>query len=206
MKATVQLVGYALSSAPEHIKVGLYINALPATVGPLVAGHYPISWHLFSKAVAAVGQLTGFRHGLEFCTIGHLYCVPCVQAAAEARLCPLPDLNLQLALPSTQQRQQQQQDQLSSHAAAPSMPRPAGQVMPLRKMPPAFVLILAPLADFWGTGRTLPLGPKDVAANRADLQACETMATAVLAAKRGGCCVCVAVVHEGWAVLSSATL
>jgi hypothetical protein len=59
-------------------------------------------------------------------------------------------------------------------------------MLPLRKMPPAFVLILAPLAKFWGGGHTLPL-EGNVATNSVDLQACEQMATAVLAAKRGGC-------------------
>lgn len=105
----------------------------------------------------------------------------CMQTAAEARLCPLPDLSSQLSLPSTQQQRQQQPD---AAAAPPSMPRLAGQLLPLRKMPPAFVLILAPLAKFWGDGHTLPLA-QGVAANSADLQACEQMATAVLAAKRG---------------------
>jgi hypothetical protein len=95
----------------------------------------------------------------------------------------LPDLHAQLSLPSTQQQRQQQQ-QPDPAAAPPSMPRLAGQLLPLRKMPPAFVLILAPLAKFWGAGHTLPLA-LDVAANSADLQACEQMATAVLTAKRG---------------------
>jgi hypothetical protein len=57
-------------------------------------------------------------------------------------------------------------------------------MLPLRKIPPAFVLTLAPLAQFWGAGRELPL-PEDVVLNSADLQACEQMAAAVLAAKRG---------------------
>jgi hypothetical protein len=89
-----------------------------------------------------------------------------------------------LAPPSTQQQALQQQDQLASGAAAPNMQRPPGQMLPLRKIPPAFVLTLAPLAQFWGAGRELPL-PEDVVTNSADLQACEQMAAAVLAAKRG---------------------
>jgi hypothetical protein len=105
-----------------------------------------------------------------------------LQAAAEALLCPLPNVSTQLSLPNAQQ-----QRQVANNAdTAPSMPRAMGQMLPLRKMPPAFVLILAPLAKFWGGGHTLPL-EGNVAANSTDLQACEQMATAVLAAKRGGC-------------------
>lgn len=102
-----------------------------------------------------------------------------MQAAAEQRYCPLPEVNPTLCLPSAQQAYQ-----LSSLSAAPSLPRPPAQVLPLRKIPPAFVLILAPLAQFWGQGISLPLS-EDAVTNSADLQACEQMATAVLAAKRG---------------------
>lgn len=108
------------------------------------------------------------------------------QATAEARLCPLPEVSPQLSLPSSEQQRQQQQDQSAVAAAAPVLPRSPGQMLPLRKMPPAFVLILTPLAQFWKEhGGTLPLPADGVVPDSADMQACEQMATAVLAAKRG---------------------
>ncbi len=107
------------------------------------------------------------------------------QAAAEARLCPLPDVTPQLSLPSPAQ-QRQQQDQSAVLAAAPTLPRPPSHALPLRKMPPAFVLILTPLAGFWKkSAQTLPLPADAEAPEAGDMQACEQMATAVLAAKRG---------------------
>lgn len=70
--------------------------------------------------------------------------------------------------------------------AAPSLSRPPGKQLPLGKIPPAFVLTLAPLADYWGQhGRRIPLELGDLKPGLADLHACEEMAAAVLAAQRG---------------------
>lgn len=92
----------------------------------------------------------------------------------------LPEASPLLSLPSTPQQHCQLQPQ-----SAPSLPRPAGKQLPLGKIPPAFVLTLAPLAQFWGKGLKIPLPPGSSPLPDADLRACDGMAQAVLAAQRG---------------------
>lgn len=107
-----------------------------------------------------------------------------LQAAAEAQFCQLPEVTPLLTFPHTAQLSQQQQ----THApeAAPSLPRPPNKQLPLGKIPPAFVLTLAPLAQFWEqSARRIPLPPDSSLPFTADLMACEDMAEAVLAALRG---------------------
>jgi hypothetical protein len=107
-----------------------------------------------------------------------------LQAAAEARFCPLPDASPLLSLPSAHQDTQQLQVP-SSPAAAPSLPRPPGKQLPLGKIPPAFVLTLAPLAKYWQDVCKIPLPPGSPKPSNADLLACQEMADAVLGAQRG---------------------
>lgn len=106
-----------------------------------------------------------------------------MQAAAEERFCQLPEVNPRLSFPHAAQHNQQQ-----PHApeAAPSLPRPPDKLLPLGKIPPAFVLTLAPLAQFWEqSARRIPLPPDSSMPVTTDLMACEDMAEAVLAALRG---------------------
>jgi len=112
-----------------------------------------------------------------------------LQATAEARLCPLPAVDTTLSLPSTVQQEEhyQQDSSSSSHAPAPSLPRPSGRLLPLGKIPPAFVLTLVPLAEYWRKTWRIPLPAGSPAPNRDDLMACEQMAMAVLASQRGAC-------------------
>lgn len=107
-----------------------------------------------------------------------------MQAAAEARLGPLPEASPLLLLTSAQQGSQKQA--AGSPAAALSLPRPPGRQLPLGKIPPAFVLTLAPVAQYWGRWvPRLPLPPGRPKPHTADLIACQEMAEAVLAAQRG---------------------
>jgi hypothetical protein len=105
-----------------------------------------------------------------------------MQAAAEARFCQLPEVNPLLTFPHAAQHSQQ----TNAPEAAPSLPRPPNKQLPLGKIPPAFVLTLAPLAQFWEqSARKIPLPPDSDMPVTADLLACEGMAEAVLAALRG---------------------
>jgi hypothetical protein len=66
------------------------------------------------------------------------------------------------------------------------LPRPPDKLLPLGKIPPAFVLTLAPLAQFWErSARKIPLPSDSDMPVTTDLMACEDMAEAVLAALRG---------------------
>jgi hypothetical protein len=125
-------------------------------------------------------RVLSYYNSVRCCPIG-------AQEAAQARFGLLPAASPLLSLPCSQQPQQPR-----STEHAPSLPRPAGKQLPLGKIPPAFVLTLAPLAQYWSEaqlqqGDKIPLPPGSDPPPAADLSACDSMAKAVLAAQRGAC-------------------